>query len=152
MTLIELILVMALLTVLIGIAMPTLTRFFRGRRTQEEARRLLALTRYARSEAMARATPMEVWIDPARRAYGLRPRLEADQDRPPLQYPLADGLDLEVDHKQLDGRGQARIEFLSDGTLDEESLASVGIQSGNGGDTEAITLERTESGLGYEIQ
>ena len=41
---------------------------------------------------MARATPMEVWIDPALRWYGLRPRLEADQDRPPLQYQLADEL------------------------------------------------------------
>ena len=43
-TLIELILVMAMLLIVLGVAFPSLKRFFRGRNLDSEARRFLSLT------------------------------------------------------------------------------------------------------------
>ena len=81
-TLIELILVMALLVVGFSLSMPTLQRFFRGRALDSEAHRLLALTRYGQSRATSEAVPMVVWIDPRLGTYGLRPDPAFPMDDP----------------------------------------------------------------------
>lgn len=77
MTLIELILVMALLSVILAYSTPALSNFFKGRKSMEEARRMLSLTRYAHSEAISRAEPMEMWFNLERKIYGLRPQYVA---------------------------------------------------------------------------
>jgi Tfp pilus assembly protein FimT len=153
MTLIELILVMGLLVTMLALAAPSLSRFFAGRRSSEEGRRLLALTVAARAEAISQATPQELWVDPQEGAYGMRPQQEADAadaaGRPPRTYRLADGLTLEVDKNQLNDQGQAVILFLPDGTIDDTSVALIGIQE----DSEReIVLERLEVGVGYSIR
>jgi type II secretion system protein H len=71
-TLIELILVMALLVIAISVAAPSLSRFFHGRDLDSEARRFLALTRYGQSRAVSEGVPMVLWIDVQKRTYGLR--------------------------------------------------------------------------------
>src|SRR6266850_4075427 len=71
-TLIELILVMALLTILTSLAAPSLSRFFRGRALDSEARQLLSLTHAGQSRAVADGFPMLLWIDAPQRAYGLQ--------------------------------------------------------------------------------
>src|SRR3954469_14277873 len=71
-TLIELILVMALLTVVIGIAAPKLSRFFSGRTQESEEGRFLLLTHYGQSLAVSEGVPMTLWIDAKNRAYGLQ--------------------------------------------------------------------------------
>src|SRR5262245_41504309 len=70
-TLIELILVMALLAIAIGVTFPTLRGFFRGRVLDSEARRLLSLTRYGQSRAVSEGVPMVLWIDARQKTYGL---------------------------------------------------------------------------------
>ena len=70
-TLIELILVMAMLVVLMAVMAPSLGNFFRGRTVDGEARRLTSLIRYGRERAISEGTPMLLWIDPQQRAYGL---------------------------------------------------------------------------------
>ena len=70
-TLIELILVMALLVVVIALLAPTLGNFFRGRTLESEARRFVALSHYARSRAVSEGVPMVLWLDPVQKAYGL---------------------------------------------------------------------------------
>src|SRR5512143_2179039 len=62
-TLIELILVMALLTIVISLTAPKLSRFFHGRTLDSEARRLLALTRSGQSRAVSEGLPMDLWVD-----------------------------------------------------------------------------------------
>lgn len=71
-TLLELILVMALLVIGFGAALPTLRRFFGGRTLDAEANRLQALTRYAQNRAIHEGVPMVVWIDQETRRYGLQ--------------------------------------------------------------------------------
>ncbi len=70
-TLVELMLVMALLTIVISVAAPSLGNFFRGRTLDAEARRLLALTRQGQSRAVSEGVPMVLWFDTAERTYGL---------------------------------------------------------------------------------
>src|SRR5688572_19269233 len=70
-TLIELILVMALLVIVIGVTFPSLQKFFRGRTLESEGRRFLTLTRYAQSRAVAEGIPMTLWVDPLEGIYGL---------------------------------------------------------------------------------
>lgn len=70
-TLVELMLVMALLTIVISVAAPSLGNFFRGRSLDAEARRLLALTRQGQSRAVSEGVPMVLWFDTGERTYGL---------------------------------------------------------------------------------
>src|SRR6266576_1390544 len=70
-TLIELILVMAILTIAVSITAPTLGRFFSGRALDSEARRLLALTHNGQSRAVTEGFPVELWVDARQRTYGL---------------------------------------------------------------------------------
>lgn len=70
-TLIELILVMAILTMMVAVSAPTLANFFGGRSLDYEARRLLALTRQAQSRAVSEGMPMDLWVDAAQGTYGL---------------------------------------------------------------------------------
>lgn len=69
-SLIELVVVMVLLTILIALVAPRLTGFFHGRRLDSEARRLWALTRYAREEAITAAVPIRLWLEPGAHRYG----------------------------------------------------------------------------------
>src|SRR5689334_17133320 len=70
-TLIELILVMAILAIAVSFTAPALANFFRGRTLDYEARRLLALTRQGQSRAVSEGLPMELWFDVSKSAYGL---------------------------------------------------------------------------------
>jgi len=71
-TLIELILVMAMLLTVLSLAAPSLVRFFRGRNLEAEARRLLAMTRYGQSRAVSEGRPMLLWLNAESNQYGLR--------------------------------------------------------------------------------
>src|SRR3954463_14446446 len=70
-TLIELILVMAILTIAVSITAPALANFFHGRVLDSEARRVLALTRQGQSRAISEGLPMDLWVDAAQAQYGL---------------------------------------------------------------------------------
>ena len=97
-TLIELILVMALLVAVAGMLAPSLGGFFRGRALDAEARRFITLARYARGAAAADGVPMLLWIDPANRTYGVVEEFSLTGAEPRrLTYELAPRLLLEVD-------------------------------------------------------
>lgn len=98
-TLIELILVMALLVVIAAIVTPQMAQFFRGRTLENEARRFMTLTRYGQNRAVSEGIPMLVWIDEQDRRYGLEAQpgfLDQDEDGKAVEYELADELEIEV--------------------------------------------------------
>src|SRR5207237_3488429 len=96
-TLIELILVMAMLLIVLSVAFPSLKGFFRGRNLDSEARRFLALTQYGQSRAVSEGIPMVLWIDARRGAYGLQVQPGyVDSDNKAVQFALGDALQLEV--------------------------------------------------------
>src|SRR3954451_20071745 len=71
-TLVELILVMALLAIVMAVSAPALSNFFRGRTLDSEARCLMSLTRYGQSRAVSEGIPMLLIIDTRRGAYRLQ--------------------------------------------------------------------------------
>jgi prepilin-type N-terminal cleavage/methylation domain-containing protein len=145
-TLIELILVMALLAVVLGLVAPSLGKFFRGRTLDSEAHRLLSLTRYGQSRAVSDGVPMILWIDPDQRRYGLQAEYNfTEVDEKAVEYELGKDLQIEVENSTLAGaklpaagsnlsaanamrpRGQTfgrstvQIRFLPDGLIGDTS-------------------------------
>ncbi|MSU36718.1 MAG: hypothetical protein EXS36_16800 [Pedosphaera sp.] len=102
-TLIELILVMALLVVAFALLAPSLGNYFRGRTLDSEARRFLSLSRYARSRAVSEGVPMVLWLDPAQRAYGLVEEYSYSvRDEKAVSYSLETDIEFQLD---VDPRG-----------------------------------------------
>lgn len=106
-TLIELILVMALLTIAVSVAAPALANFFRGRSLDSEARRLLALTRAGQSRAVSEGVPVELWINTAENTFGLEaePSYNAEDARA-LEFTLDPDMRIEL---PLDTRRPAEV-------------------------------------------
>src|SRR5689334_15735301 len=71
-TLIELILIMAILTAVTALVMPSLLQFFRGRTQEAEAQRVLSLTRYGQSRAVSEGIPTMLWVNTQAGTYGLQ--------------------------------------------------------------------------------
>ena len=101
-TLIELILVMAILTIVISLTAPRLSRFFHGRTLDSEARRLLALTRSGQSRAVSEGLPMDLWVDAEQGIFGLEAEPSYETSDPQaVDFTLDGGLRLEAVHKPV---------------------------------------------------
>lgn len=163
-TLIELILVMTMLVIVLSVSAPSLSKFFRGRTLDSEAKRFLALTRYGQSRAVAEGFPMLLWVDPQEKRYGL----QADssylpRDDKSLEYKLNADLEIQMEQsvslpKRLGtiwkGTGglppkTARIKFNPDGFISDTSPTLIIL---HGRDEGQITLGESLNGMGYEIQ
>ena len=141
-TLIEFILVMALLAIVIAVIAPSLSNFFRGRKLDSEARRFVALARYGQSRAASDGVPMILWMDRQAGTYGLREQdgfsldtLQVESERSRMRkefqkvdtqeptFHLAQNLRFELEgvNSRTNGR-LVTIRFLPDGTIDEAAL------------------------------
>ena len=174
-TLIELILVMALLTVVISLTAPRLSRFFHGRTLDSEARRLLALTRSGQSRAVSEGVPMDLWVNAPEGTFGLEAEHTYEaEDSKAVDFTLDSGLQLEVvtravarpaltmSQNRLATSGTAStprvnlvhadlptIRFLPDGSISESSPQKLHLASSDGG---SLWLAQARDGLSYEIQ
>ena len=86
-TLIELILVMAIIAIIVGMAVPNLHGFARGRRAAECADQIVALTRYARTQSITEGVPYHMNVNPADGTYWLT-RQQDDGQFVPLSNSL----------------------------------------------------------------
>ena len=175
-TLIELILVMALLTIVISLTAPKLSRFFHGRTLDSEARRLLALTRSGQSRAVSEGLPMDLWVDAEQGTFGLEAEPSYETSDPKaVDFALDGGLRLEVVHKtvvtpakimnSMNPGQQATIasvprvnlvhanlptiRFLPDGCIGEASPQLLHLTSSDSG---SLWLAQSRDGLTYEIR
>lgn len=157
-TLIELILVLALLAIVTSLAAPSLSNFFRGRTLNSEARQLLSLTHAGQSRAVSDGFPMLLWIDTAQREYGLQLETSSqtsqsqDVDSKAEQFTYDDTLKIEaVDAAPttVNGRSVAAIRFLPDGSVDEASPTTVRLAARTG---EVLWLIQATNRLSYEIR
>jgi Tfp pilus assembly protein FimT len=151
-TLIELILVMALLIVAVSLVTPSLSKFFGGRSADSEARKFQALMRYGQSRAVSEGVPMMLWVDARNGTYGLESEPGYfDSDPRAVENKLDNGLRISVGKNTAKqpmvnsqtGRiqtGQAKqgkarlpaIYFLPDGTANQlTSAGSFSIQYSN---------------------
>lgn len=153
---IELILVMAMLAVVIAVSAPTLSRFFRGRSLESEARRFLSLTHYAQSRAASEGVPVIIWVDAKAGTYGLQqdPAYMDGADAKSLEYSIGEDLKLEV---IAGARVQARptalnlplLRFLPDGAISEQSIPGVALTHVSG---DVLWIVQARTGLSYEVR
>ena len=167
-SLIELLLVLALLSIVISVSLPTLSNFFRGRTLDAEARRLLSLTRYGQSRAVSEGIPMRLWVDPENRTYGLEQEPGWDDiDAKSVNLKLDDNLKVEVIRTNVVKRLSAvaspltstgnvdtrqslpSICFLPDGSIGESSLPGIRLSEKDGA---SLWLSRSQNRMSYEIR
>lgn len=161
-TLIELMLVLALLSIVLAVAFPSLRNFFRGRNLDSEARRFLSLTRYGQNRAVSEGVPMILWIDAKQGAYGLQAQAGfLDQDDKAVEYALDETLEVEVSAPPVLATGSQRalvaavggnlpaIRFTPDGFINEASPDRVILRQGK---DEEIWITQSDNHLNYEIQ
>jgi type II secretory pathway pseudopilin PulG len=149
MTLIELILVMFLLATIMAFSAPALSRFVSGRSLNEDARRLLSMTKYARSQAISRGTTMRLWIDSEAGRCGVKVDDPYDNEGfRPVEYGLDERAQFVIDEKKKNDEGLALIRYASDGNLAEDSVRSVAIV---GKKRDALALLWDESDGGHYV-
>ena len=165
---------MALLTIVISLTAPKLSRFFHGRTLDSEARRLLALTRSGQSRAVSEGMPMDLWVDTGQGTFGLEAEPSYDTSDPKaVDFTLDSGLQLGVVNKtvvavstttamgsqpasiasvprvKLVHAGLPTIRFLPDGSLGEASPQMFHLTSSDGG---SLWLAQARDGVSYEIR
>lgn len=149
-TLVELILVMGLLAAVMGLAAPTLSRYFRGRHLAGEAARLLALTEYARSEAVSRGMPASVWIRRESGEFGVQTRLPwEDASGGSRAYRLHRDVSFRADGLTgAAGEDQEVIVFAPDGFLEADSVEWIGLEDREG---ETMFIQQNTNQWAYEV-
>jgi prepilin-type N-terminal cleavage/methylation domain-containing protein len=167
-TLIELIFVLVILAITAVFVSTSMSRFFRGRALNFEARRLLSLTHYGQSRAVSEGMPVILWFNPATSSYGLSLQStyafndQPEGDRQAVTYTTDPTVTLEIatggvlpgiseqDDERLGAPdGVSYIRFNPDGFFDESSTAKIFLRQAN---EEGLELVQTRNRLGYEIR
>lgn len=160
-TLIELILVMALLMIVLAVSAPSLQGFFRGRNLDSEARRIYALTSYAQSRAVSEGIPILVWFDVRQRMYGLQAASTyLPVDPKAVLFSLDRDLSMEVRNAQfMPGvmlspfvertlGNLPTMRFRPDGSIAETSPQSIIVLQGQ---SDAVAISLNTNSVRYEI-
>ena len=152
-TLIELVLVMAILIVVLSISGASLTSFFKGRSLEAEGKRFLALTRYAQNRAVSEGLPVTVWINEKEKKYGIETApgfLEVDEDAE--EFTLGRDLEIEVGWSVSAGprrsASEAVLIFSPDGFFNETNPEQIVIKEAKG---ERVLIVPSRNRLYYEI-
>lgn len=160
-TLIELILVMALLIVAVSLVTPELRGFFRGRTVKSEAGQIISLMHEGQSKAVSGGVPMVLWFDASKKKYGLEEEPGyVDKDPNAVEFDLNENLKIEVPDfdsttASLNGtsrdsqrEGLPQIVFLSDGTIADGSPRTVRLIDDEG---PMLALTQSRNRNQYEI-
>jgi type II secretion system protein H len=163
-TLIELILVMAIFTIIFAIVSPDLSHFFRGRNLDNEAQQFLSLTRFGRSRAIGEGVPVELWINAKQGTYGLEAvsgYTETSANAKSLTYTVDPSLRISTSVPQATlgqsnywsqaktfTRGLPMIRFQPDGHISDTSPREIYFQQND----HEVWLAEDLSHLRYELQ
>lgn len=148
-TLVELILVMALLATVMAFAAPSLSRSLRERNLAQEAVRLIAATEYGRDEAVSQGVPMIVSIEPETRRIAVEPKPGyAVAGGRSHQYWLSDEVRIEATARATSGGVLEAVEFSPGGTPEPASVAQITLTDRF---ENQVVVARTPDGWGYEI-
>lgn len=178
-TLIEMILVVALLAIAVSMVSPRLSTFIRARSLESEARRILAVTHAGRARAVSEGRTLVLWLDAEQGRYGLeRETLGQEGDTNALEFTWESGLQVSFDtsatligqtatsrrtpttpsvssssrpsqQQSRLARNQSGIRLLPDGTIDEESPQAIEIRDLEGG---TLWVVQGSDRRHYEIQ
>ncbi len=148
-TLVELIIVMALLAIAAALAAPMLSRSLRDRNLADEATRFLSASEYARNEAVSQGIPMVVWLNASAGRFGVGGKAGFEVDESRLKdFPISDDIHFEIEDKASTGQSVDLAEFSPDGAMASTSLESLRLLDRFGS---AVAIARTADRWGYEI-
>ena len=148
-TLVELIVVMALLAVVLALSAPSLSRSMRQRNLEAEAARFLAATEYSRDEAVSQGVPMTLWIDEKQQRFGVEPKegFAGDESRS-REFTLHPDVQIDVEKSITRDAKVQPIEFTADGAPATTNVEAVWLKDRF---DSIVTVARTTDGWGYEI-
>jgi len=153
-SLIEMVLVLALLVVAVSMVSPKLGGFIRARALEAEARRILALTHAARSRAISEGMTMILWLDTSNGRYGVeRETPGKNGDANSLEFSTDPGIQVSFTTvnrligqtpnspkkvklpgvKPQNQRNMPAIRMLPDGSVDEDSPEAIQLVDEVGG-------------------
>ncbi len=152
-TLIELVLVLALLVIAVSIVSPRISGFIRGRAIHSEAHRLYSLLRAGQARAISDGIPAMVWLDAAAGRYGMATETPAGKSDPKeLEFIADETLRISVTTgtgTSVTFRDRPAVRWLPDGTADEGSPGRVELRDALG---TSLWLVEAADRRGYEIQ
>ena len=153
-TLIELILILALLVVVTSLVAPAVSTFVRGRSLDAEARRFISLIHAAQSRAVSEGMPVMLWVDEKANTYGVELQTPGDKgDDKAETLDVDETLQVAVIKTSAGAQttihGLPAIKFLPDGTVDEDSPKKLQLTHANGG---VLWLVESPNHMGYEVQ
>ena len=164
-TLIELMLVMAIILIVCAVVAPELSGFFKEPRLgRRDAAILLSLTRLGRSRAISEGLPVELWIDSKNGRYGMEALSGYTETRTnAIAYSLADAVKISITQPQatltrsnywtqtqtLWVRRLPMIRFQPDGYISDTSPKQIFFTGSDGTET---WLAQDFNHLRYEIQ
>ena len=156
---------MALLAIVLAISSPSLSRFFKSRSLDSEARRFMALTRAAQSRAVADGVPMVLWLQPKEHTYGLNADKSFVEEDPKAEQFTADetveieprysadanaaGKAGQFKNERLDTSGLYTLRFNPDGFVSASSPEIVVFRQKDNGE---LWVAQNRNRLSYEIQ
>jgi len=142
-TLIELILVMALLVVVMALISPSLGSFMKGRTLTSEVQRFVSLTHFAQARAVNEGIPIRLWVDPELKTYGLASEYTFAQtgtDPHARTYELGPDLTIEVDTRSWASLNGDRLAL-------QDRWAAGQPASGSGGSRTQVIFRFTPDGF-----
>jgi len=153
-TLIELILVLALLGIITSMVAPAMSNFIRGRAIDSEARRVFALIHAGQTRAVSEGLPMVLWVDEKKNAYGLEAETTGQNgDAKAENLTVDETLQIAVVNAGASAptllHGLPVIRFLADGSIDENSPQTIRLTD-YAGISRWLVLSRNR--MGYEIR
>lgn len=142
---------MAVLATVMALAVPSLSRSLRDRNLAQEAKRFIALTEYARNEAISQGVPMTVWIDVENGRFGAEPKTGfSGNDNTQKEFSLNPDVHFEnLSTAQGQNELSQAIEFAPDGVPEPTSIASIELADRFGS---VVAITKTQDKLGYEIE
>ena len=151
-TLLELVILMTTLAVLAGVLSASLGGFLRGRSLKEEARRFMAATRYAQSEAVSRSEVADLVIEPELGSYYVEVR-ELGCPRPCDDRPLevVQGVMIDLGEAEADEDGRFVIRFHPDGRISPNGIQEVGLRNAYD-DDDLLMVVMNEASSRYVIE
>ena len=152
-TLVELLLVLALLVIITSMVAPAMSGFIRARALDSETRRLFALMHAGQARAVSEGLPAVLWVDEKNRSYGLTTETPpANGDPKAENLTLDENLQIAVLNAGTTGmttfQNVPAIRFLPDGTIDENSPQTLRLTDAKGN---ALWLIETRNHTGYEV-
>ncbi|CAN5232449.1 hypothetical protein BH09SUM1_BH09SUM1_14840 [soil metagenome] len=147
-TLVELVIVMVLLTLMAAVIAPQLSGFVKGRKSEEESRRFLALTGFAREEAISRGQRLALWIAADGASYGLRVA-DATKDEPTdiVNFTCESNLTItpvQNEDTVVAEEGETTLIFWPDGAVDREGVIEFQLNEGARIVTDFILQPKTD--------